>query len=118
MKGSPGNFGNPGAPGRPGEEEELRAPGRPGPQGQPGPKGAFDSSLTEPGGRGPVGPQGDVGEVTPHHSQLVNIHPQDFLACLETLENLVGRDCEDQKEKLVSRAGWEMLGRPEHPACR
>ena len=65
-----------------------------------------------------MGPQGDVGEVTPHHSQLLNINSQDFLAYLETLDDLVARDCEDQKEKLVSRAGWEMLGRPEHPECR
>ena len=69
-----------------------------------------------------MGPQGDVGEVTQHHSQsgqyFSNGYLQDFLAYLGTLGDLVGRDCEDLKEKLVSRAEWEMLARPELPACR
>ena len=46
------------------------------------------------------------------------VYYQDFLACLGTLADLVGRDCEDLKEKLVSRAEWEMLARLELPGCR
>ena len=60
-----------------------------------------------------MGPQGDVGEVTPHHSQLVNINSQDFRAYLETLDDLVARDCEDQKEKLDELAAQTIKPPPE-----
>ena len=120
VKGSPGDFGSPGATGRLGEQGEVGAPGRPGPQGQPGPKGVFDPSLTEPGGRGPVGAQGDVGEVTtldstPHH--VDNVDPQDPPGYLETPADWVGRDGEDLKARSVSRAGSEIPARPELPGC-
>ena len=50
-------------------------PGTPGPQGGVGPKGLYDPTLTEKGGRGPPGPQGGFGK----HAYVKNYRFQNFV---------------------------------------